>query len=330
MTQGQGTARILPSGWLPTSSFSSITFSVHIGAFVVGGKVDCFGRTDVGLVRDSNQDQFLIADLRKSIVIHHSSLGYDEQTQFSGASRAKLFIVADGMGGYEGGERASWMAVEGVIQYMLTNLHWPITCDASHEQHFFRGLHSALEYSERQIRRIAEIYPSQGQMGTTLTMAWVVWPWVYLVHVGDSRAYLFRDGKLQLLSHDQTLAQALADNGVIDPSEVGKHRFSNVLVSALGCTSNMEPVCGRHQLEANDKLMICTDGLTKHVSDEEIARVLSEVDCAEAACNRLVDSAKAGGGTDNITVVLAQFLSQLIEAEAIEYAAVEIETESEA
>lgn len=323
---------MLESGGSGSTSMCPILinpFLGSIGAFVVGGKVDCFGRTDVGLVRDSNQDQFLIADLRKSIVIHHSSLGYDKQTQFSGASRAKLFIVADGMGGYEGGERASWMAVEGVIQYMLTNLHWPITCAASHEQHFFRGLHSALEYSERQIRKIAEIYPSQGQMGTTLTMAWVVWPWVYLVHVGDSRAYLFRDGKLQLLSHDQTLAQALADNGVIDPADVGTHRFSNVLVSALGCTSNMEPLCGRHQLEPNDKLMICTDGLTKHLSDQEIVSVLSTEEGAERACNQLVDNAKAAGGTDNITVVLAQFLSQLIEAESIEFAAVEIETQSE-
>ncbi len=293
------------------------------------GKVDCFGRTDVGCVRESNQDQFLIADLRKSIVIHHSSLGYDHQTQFSGDSRAKLFIVADGMGGYEGGERASWMAVEGVIQYMLTNLHWPISCAISHQEHFFRGLHSALEYSEKQIRSAAELYPSQNRMGTTLTMAWVVWPTVYLVHVGDSRAYLYRDGKLQLLSHDQTLAQALADNGVIDPAEVENHRFNHVLVSALGCTSNMEPFCGRHELEPNDKLMICSDGLTKHLSDRELAQILSRDDPAEMACNRLVESAKEAGGSDNITVVLAKFLSQLVDPDSIEATAVDVEAESE-
>lgn len=104
------------------------------------------------------------------------------------------------------------MAVEGVIQYMLTNLHWPITCAASHEAYFFKGLSAALEYSQDQIRTTADLCPEQGKMGTTLTMAWVVWPTVYLIHVGDSRAYLYRNGRLELLSHDQTLAHALADN----------------------------------------------------------------------------------------------------------------------
>lgn len=292
------------------------------------GKVDCFGRTDVGCVRESNQDQFLIADLKKSIVIHHSSLGYERQTEFSGASRAKLFIVADGMGGYEGGARASWLAVEGVIQYMLTNLHWPITCSVKHEQHFFRGLHDALVYSESHIRSAAEMSPSHNRMGTTLTMAWVVWPTAYLVHVGDSRAYLFRNGKLQLLSHDQTLAQALADNGVIDPAEVENHQFRHVLVSALGCTSNMEPLYGRHQLEPNDTLMICTDGLTKHLSDSEIIETLSSDRNAEDACNLLVERAKQAGGSDNITVVLAKFLSQPIGNESAEFLALEIESET--
>lgn len=278
------------------------------------GKIDCYGQTDVGCIRESNQDQFLIADLCKSIVIHHSSLGYDEQTQFSGGSRAKLFIVADGMGGHTGGERASWMAVEGVIQYMLTNLHWPITCAASHEGHFFKGLSAALEYSQDQIRTAADLCPQQGRMGTTLTMAWVVWPTVYLIHVGDSRAYLYRNGRLELLSHDQTLAQALADNGVIDPQDVDHHSYRNILVSALGCTSNMEPLYGRHELKPDDKLMICSDGLTKHVGDERIAHILARDERAEILCNRLIEDAKLRGGSDNVTTVLAQFLKKLDES----------------
>lgn len=292
---------------------------------MVQGKVDCFGRTDIGCVRESNQDQFLIADLLKSIVIHRSSLGYSDPTQFSGGSRAKLFVVADGMGGYEGGERASWMAVEGVIHYLLTNLHWPITCAASHEDHFFQGLNAALQFSEAQIRSAADSHPSQSRMGTTLTMAWVVWPTAYLVHVGDSRAYLYRDGRLRLLSHDQTLAQALADNGVIAEDQVETHQYRNVLVSALGCTSNMEPQCGRHELEPNDQLMICTDGLTKHLSDDQIADVLADEDSAEDACNRMIEMANLAGGSDNITAVLARFVENVPQPEEADHVDVEIE-----
>ena len=273
------------------------------------GKVDCFGQTDLGCVRETNQDQFLIADLRKSIVIHHSSLGYDNGTEVSGGSRAKLFVVADGMGGYDGGARASWIALEAVVEYLLTNLHWPITCPASHEAHFFHGLHSALEFSQQRIRLAAKQAPSHSKMGTTFTMAWVVWPTIYLIHVGDSRAYLYREGTLQLLSHDQTLAQGLADNGIIDPGEVEHHRYSHVLVSALGCTANMEPLYGRHELQPDDKLLICSDGLTKHVSDIRICDILSAKERAVKLCNQLIESAKDDGGTDNITAVIAQFIN---------------------
>ena len=289
--------------------------STPLGVKTVRGKMDCFGRTDIGCKRESNQDQFLIADLLKSIVIHSSSLGYDDETQFSGASRAKLLLVADGMGGYEGGERASWLAVEGVVQYLLTSLHWPITCPSSHEAHFFQGLQSALEYSQSQIRTAAAVHPEQDCMGTTLTMAWVVWPSVYLIHVGDSRAYLFRDGKLELWSHDQTLAQALADNGAISPSEVETSRFRHVLVSALGCKSNMEPQYGRNELIPDDKLLICTDGLTGHLTDDQITDLLSRGGSAETVCHRLVDAAKDAGGLDNITAVLAHFITNPLEPE---------------
>lgn len=280
------------------------------------GKMDCFGRTDIGCKRDSNQDQFLIADLLKSIVIHRSSLGYDDETQFSGDSRAKLLMVADGMGGYEGGERASWLAIEGVVQYLLTSLHWPITCPASHEAHFFQGLQSALDFSQSRLLSAAAEHPSRDHMGTTLTMAWIVWPTVYLIHVGDSRAYLFRDGRLTLWSHDQTLAQAMADNGVIESSEVETSRFRHVLTSALGCKTNMEPQYGRNELRPNDKLLICSDGLTVHLTDEEIAEQLAEDLSTEDICDRLIDSAKQAGGQDNITVVLAHFVPNPAESES--------------
>ncbi len=152
-------------------------------------------------------------------------------------------------------------------------------------------------------------------MGTTLTMAWVVWPSVYLIHVGDSRAYLFRDGRLKLWSHDQTLAQALADNGAIAANEIETSRFRHVLTSALGCRTNMEPQYGRDELMPNDKLLICTDGLTEHLSDDEIAEILAQEGSTETACNRMIEAAKKAGGKDNITVVLAHFITNPLEPE---------------
>ena len=285
---------------------------------MTGGKMDCFGISDIGRVRETNQDQFLIADLRKAITIHHSSLGYDEHTELSGASRAKLFVVADGMGGHAGGARASWMAIEGIVQYLLTNLHWPIKCEPDHEADFFRGLQAALEFSQAQIRALAERYPDQNRMGTTLTLAWVVWPYTYLIHVGDSRAYLFRDGQLQLLSHDQTLAQALIDKGLAGVDGVDVQRFSNVLTSALGCGTHMEPLYSKLHMRAADKLLICSDGLNKHVSDDEISLALAADEPAEATCRQMVEAAKEAGGRDNITVVLARFLAQVPESNLAE------------
>lgn len=274
------------------------------------GEMDCYGISDIGCVRQTNQDQFLIADLRKSIEIHYSSLGYDRDTEVSGASRAKVLLVADGMGGHEGGQRASSMAVEGVIQYLLTDLHWPIDCKRDHEARFFRGLHRSLEYSRDRIRVAGELNPHQGQMGTTLTMCWLVWPHVYLIHVGDSRAYLFRDGSLELLSHDQTFAQTLIDQGIVQADTEIAKSYSHMLTSALGCSSNMEPLYGRVDLRLDDKLMLCSDGLNKHLSEAELENILLSCADARSGCERMVEAAKSAGGRDNITVVLANFCSR--------------------
>ncbi len=296
------------------------------------GAVDSFGLTDIGCVRETNQDQFLIADLCKTAVIQHTSLGFGNQCEWLGAPRAKLMMVADGMGGHTGGERASCMAVEGIVQYLLTNLHWPLYCSANHEHRFFEGLKSALEFSQSQIRSVAQVIPEQGKMGTTLTMGWVVWPYIYLIHVGDSRAYLFRDNQLRLLSHDQTFAQALADNGLIPHSAVESHRYSHVLISALGCSAQMEPLYGKTELQFGDQLLMCTDGLTGQVAEAEIGDILSRGDSAEACCRELVQRAKQSGGRDNITVTLSRFFDDQIEpqsdceCESIDRECVESET----
>ena len=270
--------------------------------------MDCFGMSDVGRVRTENQDQFLIADLKKSVIIHHTSLSYEDETELLGGSQAKLLLVADGVGGHHGGRRASTLAVEGTVQYLLNLMHWLFRLDDDREDEFLEDLKSALAFSQERIQHAAESTLEDARMGTTITLAYVVWPHVYLVHVGDSRAYLFRDGELALLTQDQTIAQMLADAGAISESEVEHHPFRNVLGSLLGCNPNdLQPVVHKSKLRLHDKLLICTDGLTRHLEDSQIKACLSSIGTAESLCRNLIDGTNEAGGSDNTTVVVAHF-----------------------
>lgn len=272
------------------------------------GTMDCHGLTDAGLVRRNNEDQFLIADLRKSVTIHHTSLSYDEETELHGGSQAKLLLVADGVGGSAAGERASSLALEGVVQYLLNAMHWLFRVDSDRDDEFFRDLKSALSWSQEKIQHAAEANPQQAGMGTTLTMAYLVWPRAYFVHVGDTRAYLYRGSDLVQLTHDQTIAQMLADAGVISAEEVDDHPFHHVLGSLLGCDVNqLEPAVYKTELRYGDQLLLCTDGLPRHVDDERIVQILSSAGNSERACQELIAAANEGGGSDNITAVLARF-----------------------
>lgn len=272
------------------------------------GMMDCHGLTDPGLVRENNEDQFLIADLRKSVTIHHTSLSYDDETELHGGSQGKLLLVADGIGGNAAGERASSLALEGVVQYLLNAMHWLFRFDTDRDEEFLADLKSALSWSQEKIQHAAEANPQQSGMGTTLTMAYLVWPRAYFVHVGDTRAYLYRDSELIQLTHDQTIAQMLADAGVIAAEEVDEHPFHHVLGSLLGCdVKQLEPAVYKTELKHQDQLLLCTDGLTRHVGDERIAGILASAGTAELACQELIAAANEDGGSDNVTAVLARF-----------------------
>jgi protein phosphatase len=275
---------------------------------VTVGSMDCFGLTDIGRVRERNEDQFLIADLMKSVVIHNTSLSYDHETDLHGMAQAKLLLVADGVGGTVGGGRASSLAVEGLIQYMLNRMHWLFRSDAECDGKFLQDLKSALHGSQQQIQHAAEASPRYRQMGTTLTMAYLAWPTAYFVHVGDSRAYLFHDAKLTQLTRDQTVAQMLADAGGIAPDEVERHHFRHVLGSLLCCDPNqLHPSVHKTRLALGDQLLLCTDGITRHVSASQIEEILASTVSAEDACRELIAVANAAGGSDNSTVVVARF-----------------------
>jgi protein phosphatase len=141
-----------------------------------------------------------------------------------------------------------------------------------------------------------------------MTAAYSLGDDLFVAHVGDSRAYLFRDGKLQLLTHDQTQAQLMADIGMISQKEVARHRLRHVLTSALGGTEKAVRVdIQRLKLTAGDRLLLCTDGLTDMVEDEGISRLIAFSESSNEVCRRLVDLALENGGKDNVTVVLARY-----------------------
>lgn len=272
------------------------------------GRMDCFGESHVGLVRENNEDQFLIADLKKSVVIHHTSLSYEDETELLGGSQAKLLLVADGVGGNAAGERASTLALESVIQYLLNAMHWMFRPEDDREAAFVKDLRSALSFTQEQIQHAAETAPLSDGMGTTITMAYVVWPNVYLVHAGDSRAYLHRNGSATMLTHDQTFAQELADAGVLKPEQIHSSPLKHVLSSLVGCDpAQLDPRVYRAELALNDTLLLCTDGLTRHLDEPGIAAILTSSESAATACQQLIAAANDAGGEDNITAVVARF-----------------------
>src|SRR5947209_7440720 len=170
------------------------------------GKMDCSGLSDAGRVRDVNDDQYLIASLSKSMQVHQTSLDLDDQTRLFGASQGKLLLVADGLGGGPAGaRRASTLAVNSLTTYLLNTMHWFFRLRPDLEDQFLDDLKSALEFCQERIRAEAERIPEHRGMGTTLTMAYLTWPHVYVVHAGDSRCYLLRGGRLRQLTRDHSL-----------------------------------------------------------------------------------------------------------------------------
>ncbi len=276
------------------------------------GRMDTFGLSDIGLVRDCNEDQFLIADLKKSVIIHQTSLSYDDETHLLGGSQAKLLLVADGVAGGPSGDRASRMAVQGIVQYLLNTMHWLFRLNDGREDAFLEDLKGALVFTQDKLQQHAERLPLGQQMGTTITLAYIVWPQVYLIHVGDSRAYVFRDQEVIHLTHDQTYAQALVDAGIMQEADVRKSPLRHVLSGLVGCNPrSLTPEVSQFKLTLHDKLLLCTDGLTADLSDAQIAEILSSDTSAEDACYRLVNAANHAGGRDNVTVVLAHFTDRV-------------------
>lgn len=272
-------------------------------------KMDCAALTDVGRVRQTNEDQFLIADLNKSMLVRQTSLSHDDHTRLFGGSQGALLLVADGMGGHAAGKQASALAVQTLEHYILNTMPWFFHLQQNQESDLLDELRSAMEACQKSIETAAAARPEWRGMGTTLTMAYLLWPRLYVVHVGDSRCYLSRSPRLEQITKDQTMAQQLAEHGVLAPEEVPQSRWSHVLWSCLGGhTRQLSVEVYKATLTVGDTLLLCTDGLTCHLRDEDVLRLLQQRGSAEQTCRRLVAAANDAGGSDNVTVVVARFL----------------------
>jgi PPM family protein phosphatase len=268
-------------------------------------QVDIFGVTDIGRRRSTNQDHFLISSLHKTMEIFGTSLPNAEGIDLTSPAIGYFLMVADGVGGTAGGGEASSMTLENLARYITQTMKSFYGRDLDEEAAFISELADSVgEIHERILEEGRGPDGFEG-MASTLTMAIVVWPKAYVVQVGDSRCYQLRAGELVQITRDQTMAQELADEGVITPEQAEKSQLSNVLSSAIG-GPKASPDITVLSLEFDDTLLLCSDGLIKHVSDEEIRAALDTDDRSELICKKLINSALLGGGTDNVTVVVGR------------------------
>ena len=260
-----------------------------------------------GLVRPNNEDSFLVNRLERRMRTLVSNLPPDQISE-DYAEVAYGFIVADGMGGAAAGEVASRTAIATLINLVIETPDWIMRFDEGRSKRVLNRTDERIRKLTEALTKAAKMNPELSGMGTTLTLAVTLGPDLLLAHVGDSRAYLLTKGQLLRLTRDQTLAQLLADLGVISPDELATHHKRHVLTSAITASGSELEVELRHlTLSSGDQLLLCTDGLNEMVEDDEIRAILAEDRSAEEACEALINSALAGGGKDNITVILAKY-----------------------
>ena len=273
-------------------------------------RVDARGLTDIGKKRKTNEDHFVIMTLRKAAEVRETSLPDPRVLDGLRGPEGWLFVVADGVGGQAGGELASQMAVTALAEYLGRAAGCFNRIEPEKEHELLEQLEAAVHAAHK---RITETYGGGGGRhavagpATTLTLALLIWPRAYIVHVGDSRAFYQRKSRLRQLTRDQSTGEYMVSMGAWTEEQARAAPISGTLVSAVGA-DEMTPSVGLVDLQPGDSLLLCTDGLTRHVPDERIAELLGRPTDAGTACRELVDEALAGGGHDNITVVLARMV----------------------
>ena len=267
-------------------------------------ELDLFGLTHTGRVRKENQDHFLLGTVHPQVVVHGTSLPNVDDLPLRGTRLATVMLVADGVGAGYGGAEASKLAVGAVMHYVTNTLRSYHAVGGSGDKEFHDALTAAALEAHTAVRSESEQQPD-AKMATTLTLAVAVFPWLYVTQVGDSRCYRYWDGELTPMTRDQTIAQGLVDQGILPADRAAKSPFSNVLSSAIG-GGEATPVVTRIEIPRGCVIVLCTDGLTKHVEESEITQEIERMTSSEQLCRTLLTTALDRGGSDNITIIAAR------------------------
>ncbi len=268
-------------------------------------EVDIWGLSHTGKVRKDNQDHYLMASFHRRMNVIGSNLA-DIEARLRGDEQRVAFVamVADGVGGGVGGKEASATALEAAMNYVRGSVTAYYGAKAG-ESEFEELLQRAAVQAHDAVRARRDAQGIRGTMATTLTLYFGVWPTYYLLQVGDSRYYVWRDGVLMQVTRDQTIAQDLVDQGAMTEATAKRTPLAHVLSSALGADTTI-PVVTRHESHWANVHLLCSDGLTKHVSDARIGEILGAMTSAQQAAEQLLKEALDDGGGDNITIIVAR------------------------
>jgi serine/threonine protein phosphatase PrpC len=270
-------------------------------------EIDAFGLTHQGKVRGENQDHFFVGALARGVTVDATSVTDDDGRLLCGERLASLAIVADGVGSTRGGGEAARHAVTDLLASVSRFFHDADRAESEDPEVFSRLLNDAALACHESLLAKAEEEGGERRFATTLTLFLGLWPHAYLLQVGDSRCYIYQQGALAQITRDQTVAQALVDSGALTRTVAEGTRWANVLSSAIG-GYEAAPVVTRVVRDRGTVVLLCSDGLTKHVSDEQIAKRMAALVSSRQVAEQLLQDALDGGGTDNITIVVGRTL----------------------
>jgi len=277
--------------------------------------VDLHALSDIGRVRRGNEDNFLLLEVANARTWRGSD-GPEAPEEMRhidlGSDGGLVLVVSDGMGGALAGDVASRMAVDSVREMLIPDESGKGGCNP--DLSLVECLKDATIYANRSIHQKSVDDSRCSGMGATLTAAAIKGDTLDLVQVGDSRGYVIRGEQIRLVTKDQSLVQQLVDVGQISEAEAETHMFRNVILQALGAQTDLTPATGRIKIHKGDILLLCSDGLSGKLRNEEIRKIVTDSNPdLVAACTALIAEANDRGGEDNITVVLARFSGDELE-----------------